>query len=288
MDKVDKNILSIKKELEELYQLAPISEKSELDFLHALDGYFNFIQKEKILSKIITTMQEDSVRNSIHIIQESAQNINAKNWYDSPEYMEQFGNQYPTYEYTQLLEMYEDFAEVRELKTEKEIAETEHIVVNKKTSSGNNLRTLSGRGLIALAGMYNNLLKSLHEFLIKQLDLVQTHGIFSKYLDYSEKTGTLYFQEKEIKINIKKTLSNAHYLLIYLFANNPFEKHFCDELDDDEALLQKRHWKSYYDACVDIQKKVEKATGVSDFLDFNSSKGMYVRINPKYSLSETL
>ncbi len=201
--------------------------------------------------------------------------------------MEKYGGRYPIHSYNQLLELWEEFEEVKELKTLAEISATEIHVV-KKNPSGDSLRTLFGRGLIALAGVYNNLLEPLHEFLIKQLDLVQDRGIFSKYLDYSEKTSTLYFQEKEIKINIKKILSNAHYLLIYLFSHNPFEKHFCDELNDNKAVLEKRHWKSYYDACVDIQKKVEKATGVSDFLDFNSGKGMYVRINSKYSLSETI
>jgi hypothetical protein len=288
MDKVNKNISSIKKELEKLYKLAPISKGSELEFLRGLDSYFNFIQKEKILIKIITTMQEDSVRDSIQIIQESAQDENAKNWYESAEYMEKYSGRYPTHPYNQLLELWEEFEEVKELNTLAQISETEIHVV-KKNPSGDSLRTLSGRGLITLAGIYNNLLEPLHKFLIEQLDLVQTRGIFSKYLDYSEKTSTLYFQEKEIKINIKKILSNAHYLLIYLFAHNPFEKHFCDELNDEKVLFEKnKFWKSYYDACKDIQKKVEKVTGVSDFLDFNAGKGMYVRLNPKYSLSETI
>ncbi|MEI8270437.1 MAG: hypothetical protein WCG45_03635, partial [bacterium] len=75
-------------------------------------------------------------------------------------------------------------------------------------------------------------------------------------------------------------------LLTYLFKSNPFEKHYCDQLDDDKVLFEnKNHWKSYYDACADIQKKVQKAVGVSDFLDFNSGKGMYVCLNSKYLLT---
>lgn len=289
MDKVDKNISSIKKGLEKLYQLVPVSKNTELEFLRGLDSYFNYIQKEKILSRIVAVMQEDSLRESIHILQESAEDSNAQDWYNSPEYLEKYGNKYPIYEYSHLLEMWEEFAEVRELKTKKEIAETEHIVVVKKSPSGDRSRTLSGGGLLAIAGVYNNLLEPLHKFLIQQLDFVQDRGIFSKYLDYSEKTGTLYFQEKEIKINIRKKLSNAHYLLIYLFAHNPFEQHFCDELNYEKVLFEEnKFWKSYYDACEDIQAKVEKTTGVSDFLDYSSGRKIYVRINPKYSLSETL
>lgn len=108
-------------------------------------------------------------------------------------------------------------------------------------------------------------------------------GIFSKYFDYDSEKGILYFNEQEIKINETKNPTNAHFLLKYLFENSPFEKHFYDVLNEDRALDHKSA-KSYYDACIDIQKKVENVTGITDFLDFSSGKGLYVRINPNYSL----
>ena len=104
----DKNIKSTRAELQKLYESVPISKNSELEFLRGLDSYFNFIQKEKILKRIITTMLEDSVRESIQIIQESAQDDNAKNWYESAEYMEKYGGRYPIHSYNQLLELWKN------------------------------------------------------------------------------------------------------------------------------------------------------------------------------------
>ena len=284
MKDVDKNISSVKNELERLYSLATTPNISKFDFLHVLDNYVNFFQNEKILQKVIFTMKEDGAKESIQVIQNSVHDRYALSLHEF-ESQEGLGDTYPISECEQLIEFSEEFEKVKNLKTEAEVSNTK-IIVEFETPTGKGTKHSSGGSLFVMIDIYNKQLKSLHEFFIKQLDLIKAHGVFSKYLDYSEKDGVLYFQEKQIKINIKKILSNAHYLLIYLFDHNPFEKHFCDELDDNKAILEKRHWKSYYDACVDIQKKVEKETGISDFLDFNSGQGMYVRLNPKYSLNE--
>ena len=48
MKDVDKNISSVKNELERLYSLATTPNISKFDFLHVLDNYVNFFQNYAI------------------------------------------------------------------------------------------------------------------------------------------------------------------------------------------------------------------------------------------------
>ena len=283
------NIPSVKKELEKLHQLVATADNTKVPFLKALFNYMGFVEKEKILHKITTIMKEDSAKESIQMIQESMHNKNMQDYYQH-QADEDLGNHYPVFEYNQLTDFSRDFQEVQNIETEEEMIKTP-IVTKTDTPSGVRTSHTSGSAFLTLAkhNVFTKQIEPLHAFLIKQLDWIQAHGVFSKYLDYNDKDGVLYFQEKEIKMNIKKVPTNAHHLLSYLLKNNPFEKHYCDDLDSDRVLFEsEKHWKSYYDACVDIQTKVEKATGIADFLDFSSGKGMYICLNSKYSLNESL
>lgn len=287
MSKVISDIPSIKKELEKYYQSSIIPDISPLDFLHGLDTYINFVKSNRILENIILAMKEDYATETINVTKEAIHSKHARAYYD--DFLgEDLGGMYPVFEYEKLIEAYDQFQKVKHLSTENEIKEFSFIMEEESPWTKGTI-TMSGSGLLSMTKYsYIKLLEPLHKFFIKQLDWVQDHGVFSKYLDYDEKEGILHFQGKEVKMNLKKVPTNAHYLLSYLFKNNPFEQHFRDELDDDKVLLGEKSAKSYYDACEDIKSKVEKITGISDFLDSNSGERMYVRLNPKYSLSKGL
>lgn len=278
------NIQSVRTELEKMYQSAILPELSPLDFLRAVYDYMSYVETETVPKKIIKAMFEDVARENIKQAQDYALSRHAPEYYHvMAEYDTSEG--LPIHEYDQLMDAFEQFDKVKHILDIEEIRKAK-IVVTEPSPFGELTRKADGWGLINMAiYAYPKHIEPMHKYFLKQLDEIETCGVFSKLLDHNQETSVLYFNDKEILMNIKKIPTNAHYLLSYLFANRPFEQHYCDELNDDRALLESKHWKSYYDACFDIQMKVEKVTGVTDFLDFNSGAGMYVRINPKYSLS---
>lgn len=283
---MNKTIVFLKTELEEKYIKINMLNISNIDFLYLLNDYINFIKNNDIFNKIYVNMKEDSAKESIQVIQESVHNKYALSIHEY-ESEEGLAGNYPISEYEQLIDFPEEFNFIKDLKNEEEISKIK-IVIDTDTPYGKGSKHTSGSGLLMMVklNIYSKQLKSLHEYFIERLNWINEHGVFSQSLDFNNEKGILYFNGKEIFIDIKKSISNAHYLLNYLFKNNPFEQHFCDDLNDGKALLEdEKHWKSYYDACVDIQNKVKKITDVEDFLDFNSGKGMYVRLNPKYSLN---
>jgi hypothetical protein len=255
---------------------------SRLDFLRAMYEYISFTQTNELLKKIGLSMRESGIITTTPLDYSS---MNYRHDEELLEIINEDSYKPPLHEYYQLLDGWEEFEVVKHLATEEEISRTK-IEIKHKTTMGNIGTITNGWGLLNMAQyVYPKDLPSVHTYFLERLDWAESHGVFSQYFDYNNETATLYFRNKEITMNIKKIPTNAHYLLSYIFANRPFEQHYCDELNDDMALLESKHWKSYYDACIDIQSKVEKVTAITDFLDFNSGAGMYVRINPKYSLS---
>lgn len=161
--------------------------------------------------------------------------------------------------------------------TEKEIFE------NYPAPALSKLIDARSEGNVSMSRMiYAEDLTMLHSAITKQLQLFEKHhGIYSQYLDYNPDKGILYFSGKEIKF---RSQSNPDLLLTFLFSHTPFEKHFFDELQESEYLEGKSPSICYH-ACEDINTKVQKFTNEEDFLDYSSGKKMYVRINPKYSLT---
>lgn len=280
---------NVREELKKEFKKVPLNSKDRLAFLHGMNVYLSYVQSTPILRKIITSIQEESVRKTIEIAQASLESNYAKDHYDIMSEaedvdIEERSKQFPTYEYNELLRGNIEFEKVKHLKTLEDISEAE-ISIEEKSSLGAISRTVPGHALIRLSKYgYPTYIQHLQVSLLRELDKVEEKGILSKYLHYDAVYGILYFKGKEIKINLKKRITNSHYLLAYLLVNNPFEKHYYDELEDEEVLLERKSWTSYYDACEDIQAKVMNVTGIEDFLDYNSGNKMYVRINSKYSL----
>lgn len=278
-----------RKELKEQYAQVPLKNKDTLAFLRAVNVYITYVQNTPLLRKIIISIQEEPVRKAIEIAQASLESNYAKRHYDiiaeaEDADIEERSKQFPTYEYNELLHCNEEFEKIKHLKTVEEISKTE-ITTEEKSSLGIITRKIPGHVLIRLSkNNYPTYIQHLQSSLLRELDKVEQNGVLSKYLHYDVVKSVLYFKDKEIQFNLRKRITNAHYLLSYIITNNPFEKHFFDELEENEVLLENKNWTSYYEACEDIQEKVMKATGINDFLDYNSGDKMYVRVNPKYSL----
>src|SRR3989338_625201 len=74
-------------------------------------------------------------------------------------------------------------------------------------------------------------------------------------------------------------LNNACRLLDFI-AREPRETYYIGELIEQEVLDSDK-WKTYWDACTDIKKRMENA-GIPEYLIFSSGKQMTIQINPKY------
>jgi hypothetical protein len=116
---MDSKIGRIKKELEKLYTAVTTEGISRIDFLRTLNDYVSFFQKEEMLQKLAVAMREGSAKESIRAIQESVHDKYARDIY---EYESQEGlvNNYPIFEYEQLIEFPEDFDKIKNLRTENE------------------------------------------------------------------------------------------------------------------------------------------------------------------------
>lgn len=283
----------VKKELKRQYDLVPREGKDWVSFLRAMNIYLAYIKHQPLLTKIILSIREENVRRRIEEAQESLESVYTDDHYnmmaqaEAEHEVESKGNWFPQHRYVELLRADAEFEKVKHLNTEEEISNA-MIVIEEVSPATTVTRKVHGYGLLRLAEYgYSKYIEELHLSLLNELDKVEKKGTLTKYLHYDPVYSIFYFKDKEIKINLKKRVTNSHYLLSYLLNNNPFEKHFYDELEDAEVLLESKSWTSYYDACEDIQTKVMKATGIEDFLDYNSGGKMYVRVNSKYSLHKT-
>ena len=275
---------SVKKELERLHG-AIVSPDMRLEYLRTLSDYVAYTKTEPLLKTLLISLREDEARASISDIQKSVHDPLYRDLVHAREAVDSDVPFFPFYDYKYLEEAEEDFSRWKGVKTEDELSQ-QQFVVKKESEQAMFTSTKSGHTLLVLAEhVYPKQLESVHSAFLRKLDEVKQRGLFSKYLDYDSAKGILYFQEKEVRINNRKIPTNADYLLAYLFANDPFAEHYYEDMEAENALFERKSWKSYYDACVDIQKKVKEATSIDDLLDFSSGSSLRVRFNPKYSLN---
>jgi hypothetical protein len=271
------NIISLAKKAEK---------QSGITFLHTLDEYLNLIQSDSFLSKALNLMQEYHKEELVELARKSSDaNTNLRSIQDVVQ--DHIEEKYPLYSLRQMIRIDREFQYIKQYETEADIPDIELPIPDEDPYlKSSNERKVSLRRIpqrAALIGLHQHF-KEFHQKFIKLIEQAREKGgLFSKYFDFDTETGTLYFKGNEIKMNERKKITNAHHLLAYLFTHNPFEQHFYKELEKDEVLLEPKSWSSYHRACEDIKNKVEKKTGIGDFLDFNSGSKMYVRINPKYS-----
>jgi hypothetical protein len=276
-----------KAELDSLYKATVEPNLPLLEYLRRCMTYVGFLKTNVVLSRLISSYQEGKAYERIIDMRKSMADPVYRKLTEMRDMAPDFDEGDPVpplYALRELEEAHEDFTILGDAKTEEEFKEKKiQRRLETKDGTGWITETSAGNTLLAYASYeYPKMLMIFHKQMLSEINKVLAVGHFPTYLDYQD--GTLYVQGKPVRIMNRKTPNNAHYLLQYLFANNPTEQHFYGELEEDKVLLEESSWQAYYRAATDIQKKVEFTTGIPDFLDFSSGKSLYVRIHPKHSL----
>ena len=264
--------------LEALY--VPCVEKTDtMEFLHAFGEYMKYLDSHAIFKSLIESARIKHAKEGGELT--SASIMGKYDPFDVDMISEDMGKKYPTYAYDKLKKYNLYWKAVSHLKTEKEVREA-HIILTEKYESRESHGVAIGAILTMQTEQFKKDLALIHTKFITDLMWLSEHNGISPDLSYDAKKGILYFDGNEISINERATLTNAHYLLTYVFLNNPFEQHFYTEMEDEKALLEEKGWKSYYDACENIQRKVLLATQIPDLLIYSSGKKLFVQVNQKY------
>ena len=292
---------NVKIELERLYSFIPEKVKSDreppfnlaiekpIDFLRTLYNYVDYIKNNELLQKIITVDKEKKAQELIRLAKSSIESRHAREHFKMFEEVlaeeKEEDTQDEIYNYGLLLDSYESFEKIKDFKTEEEMRKA-YIVLDQESHYGKSSSKFYGYGIFNLAMFRYPEPKHLHFFLLNQLNELASGKPLNKHLEYDNENGILHFNDKEIKIRLKNSPTvGAHLLLNYLINNKPFEKHTYYEFNDDAVFPDEKSAKACWHICNDIQAKVLNETGVPDFLDYNTGEDMYVRVNPKYSLS---
>lgn len=277
-----------KNELNDIYSAITEPYVSLLELLRRYIAYAEFLNTNPVLSRLIASIRKQIASESITDIQKSMADpvygkVVSMREQIADLYEEERG--FPMYVLAQLEDAHTAFNALGDEEDEKKFGEKK-LELKHETKDGADgyTETTSGNGLLGSAEyIYPKQLPILHTRLIEELDKVIQTGTFPMYLDYDSEKGILYVQGKPVQIRIRKSLSNAHYLLEYLFNNGPFGKHLYDELEEPVNQVLGKTPRAYYATCQDINVKVETATGIKNFLDFSSGESMYVRVNPNYN-----
>jgi hypothetical protein len=179
------NIQSVRAELEKRYQSVIMPNLSPLDFLRAVYDYMSYVETETVPKKIIKAMFEDVVRENIKQAQDYALSRHAPEYYQvMAEHNTSEG--LPIHEYGQLMNAYEQFDTVKHLTNIEEIGKEEIVVKTASPVFGEFTSKTIGWGLINMAKFaYPKHIEPLHRYFLKQLDSIETHGVFSKLLDHN-------------------------------------------------------------------------------------------------------
>jgi hypothetical protein len=276
--------------LGDMYTATTEPDISLLELLRRYIAYADFLKTNPVLSRLIASIRKQIASTNITDIQKSiADPVYGKVVHMRQEIADLYDEQrgFPLYILSQLEDTHTAFNALGDEKDEKIFGE-KNTTLKHATKDGEDeyTETTSGNGLLLTAQhVYPKQIPILHTRLIEELDRVIETNTFPTYFDYDSEKGVLYVQGKPVQINNRKTPTNAHYLLEYLFANDPFTEHYYQDMVADNALFEEKSWTVYYHTCKDIEKKVKDATGIDEFLDFSTGSSLYVRISPKYSLN---
>ncbi|MEI8327688.1 MAG: hypothetical protein WCG02_00950 [Candidatus Taylorbacteria bacterium] len=102
--------------------------------------------------------------------------------------------------------------------------------------------------------------------------------------DFDSDKSELKIGGKVVKIKQKNDKPNSHFVLEYIFGNNEGldAQSFYTDILNDKFQNDDKDWRSMYRACNDINSKVSKQAGVSNFLFIKSGKTGYTQINKEY------
>ncbi len=107
---------------------------------------------------------------------------------------------------------------------------------------------------------------------------------------FNEDKSELHFKGNKIRISKQDKITNAHKILHYIFITNKdnltddfyYSEIAEDEFGELEYKANKNNWKKYNNSCAELNKKIEQAVGIKDFLKFNTGKKGKVKLNRKY------
>lgn len=110
-----------------------------------------------------------------------------------------------------------------------------------------------------------------------------------KTTKFDVKNSILFLSGCKIKIARQNKETMAHLVLQYLFKNDHegFYSEMAEdilEIDIDDYKNNKKYWRKFHTACVDIDLKIKKISNnlITDFLNFNTGFKGRVFINDKY------
>ncbi len=107
-------------------------------------------------------------------------------------------------------------------------------------------------------------------------------------LSFDSEKSILHLIGKEVKTSIKQNdRTNGHYVLQHIFtAKEGLKQQYpYAEIAEDtfkSEYTEKSEWRKYYRACMDINDKARKQTGIDDFLIFSTGRTGWARVNEKY------
>lgn len=120
----------------------------------------------------------------------------------------------------------------------------------------------------------------LYEIILKEEDIEKINLGTTMYFadDY-----TVLVNEMRLPIKLKNDAPNEHYILTHMMKNG-FEKMYSYTDMIEERVLDDKEWRSYFDACKNLNEKISKQTKgkIERFLEASSGDTGYVRLNPRY------
>lgn len=108
---------------------------------------------------------------------------------------------------------------------------------------------------------------------------------------FDQKRSILWIKGEKVPIGKQDKIGNAHKLLKYIFITNKdnleddlfYSEMAEDEFDDfDEYKENHKRWKRYHNICSEVNKKIEDAIKIKDFLIFNTGRKGKFKVNKKY------
>lgn len=107
---------------------------------------------------------------------------------------------------------------------------------------------------------------------------------------FDEEKSVLHIKGKKILINKQNKVTNAHKILRHVFitnSSNTEDDFYYSEIAEDEFheldyKSRKNNWRKYYTACEIINDKIEKETGIKDFLTYSSGSTGKIHLNKRY------
>lgn len=130
---------------------------------------------------------------------------------------------------------------------------------------------------------YERELRSFHLMFLDEIDRINEIEklVSSKKLEFDSTSSILTIGETSVEISLKNDKTNSHYVLEYMFENDPFEQCFYTDILETK-FFNEGDWRKIYRACNDIKEKVRKQLNTEDFLEIKTGKSGWVRVNPLY------